>query len=344
MPPAISPPLASRQRPAFKHCRSFWQNRTIDIENALYRQVNIWPKQQGHVKCVLVSQSETTCLSSCNEWGCLMSEDGNGIQSVKTALDILESIAFYGEGAGVTQIAERVRLTKGSVHRHLQTLVDRGYLAQDAATTRYYLGSKSRLLSQLSPELDLVRAADGPMRKLRDLLGQTVSLTEMTPRGALVLATLVGSSPIEIVVRLGSELSFHSSAQGKILLAFAPPALQERELRKPLRAFSSKTKTGRRELKAELEKIRELGYASAAEEMLLGLNAIAVGIFDEAQVCVGSIAIVGSIQYVSAVPDRRSLAALKETAREISKSLGRHNGASAPAGARGLTIRRPGKA
>jgi IclR family transcriptional regulator, KDG regulon repressor len=275
-----------------------------------------------------------------------MSEDrdDNGIRSVKTAFDILESIAFYGEGAGVTQIAERVHLTKGSVHRHLQTLVDCGYLAQDPTTTRYHLGSKSRLLSQLSPQLDLVQAADGPMRKLRDLLGQTVALTEMTPRGALVLATLVGSSPIEIVVRLGSELAFHSSAQGKVLLAFAPRAIQERELGKPLRAFSSKTKTSRRELEAELEKIRKLGYASAAEEMLLGLNAIAVGIFDEMEVCVGAIAIVGSVQYVSAVPDKHSLAALKDTAREISKSLAHRDTSASAASARALKTRHPGKA
>jgi IclR family transcriptional regulator, KDG regulon repressor len=275
-----------------------------------------------------------------------MSEDrdDNGIRSVKTALDILESIAFYGEGAGVTQIAERVHLTKGSVYRHLQTLVDCGYLAQDSTTTRYHLGSKSRLLSQLSPQLDLVEAADGPMRKLRDLLGQTVALTEMTPRGALVLATLVGSSPIEIVVRLGSELAFHCSAQGKVLLAFAPRSIQERELRKPLRAFSSKTKTSRRDLEAEFEKIRKLGYASAAEEMLLGLNAIAVGIFDAMEACVGAIAIVGSVQYVSAVPDKHSLAALKDTAREISKSLTHRDTSASAASARAFKARQSGKA
>jgi DNA-binding IclR family transcriptional regulator len=75
-------------------------------------------------------------------------------------------------------------------------------------------------------------------------------------------------------------------------------------------------------LETELNKIRKLGYASAAEEMLLGLNAIAVGIFNETKTCVGAIAIVGSVQYVSAVPDKQSLAALKDTAREISKSLG----------------------
>jgi DNA-binding IclR family transcriptional regulator len=247
--------------------------------------------------------------------------EGHGVRSVKTALNILETIAFSEEALGVTQIAQHVHLTKGSVHRQLKTLVDCGYLTQNSTTTRYHLGSKSRLLSRLSSKLDLVEAANSPMRELREFLGQTVSLAEMTQRGALVLETLIGSSPIEIVVRVGSELPFHSSAQGKVLLAFAPRPIQERELKKELVALSAKTKTDRRELEIEFEKIRALGHASAPEEMLPGLNAIAAPIFVEEEACVGSIAIIGALQFVPAVPDKRTLAALTDTAREISKSL-----------------------
>jgi IclR family transcriptional regulator, KDG regulon repressor len=247
--------------------------------------------------------------------------EGHGVRSVKTALNILETIAFSDEALGVTQIAQHVNLTKGSAHRQLKTLVDCGYLTQNPTTTRYHLGSKSRLLSRLSSKLDLVEAANGPMRELREFVGQTVSLAEMTQRGALVLETLVGSAPIEIVVRVGSELPFHSSAQGKILLAFAPRLIQERELKKELVALSAKTKTDRRELEIELEKIRTLGHATAPEEMLPGLNAIAAPIFVEEGSCVGSIAIIGSLQFLPAVPEKRALVALTETAREISKSL-----------------------
>ena len=53
-----------------------------------------------------------------------------GVRSVQLALDVLEAVAFSTEELGVTQIADRVRVTKGSVHRHLLTLVDRGYLTQ----------------------------------------------------------------------------------------------------------------------------------------------------------------------------------------------------------------------
>ena len=66
-----------------------------------------------------------------------------GVRSVQLALDVLEAIAFSGEELGVTQLADRLKVTKGSVHRHLLTLVERGYLVQNPATTRYALGAKS---------------------------------------------------------------------------------------------------------------------------------------------------------------------------------------------------------
>ena len=165
----------------------------------------------------------------------------SGVRSLQLALDVLETVAFSGEELGVTQIADRVHVTKGSVHRHLLTLVERGYLAQNSATARYAIGPKSRLLARLAPDADLVETAEGSMRQLRDALGHTVVLSAMTPAGALVMSTIASKSPIEIGVRPGSELSFHASAQGKVLLAFAPRPVQERVLAKPLPALTAKT-------------------------------------------------------------------------------------------------------
>ena len=91
----------------------------------------------------------------------------------KLAIDVLEAVGFADEELGVTQIAERLHVTKGSVHRHLHTLVERGYLAQNPATSRYAIGPKSRLLARLAPDTDLVQLAEGPMRELRDALGHT---------------------------------------------------------------------------------------------------------------------------------------------------------------------------
>ncbi|WP_170149661.1 IclR family transcriptional regulator [Rhodoplanes roseus] len=251
---------------------------------------------------------------------------GAGVRSVQLALDVLEAIAFSGDELGVTQLAEKLDVTKGSVHRHLHTLVERGYLVQNPATTRYAIGPKSRLLARFAPDADLIQVAEAPMRELRDRLGHTVVLSALTPRGALVLATLASTSPIEIGVRPGSELPFHASAQGKVLLAFAPRPVQERILARPMEKFTERTIVTRDHLEAELVRITRQGFASAPEEVLLGINVMAAPIFDERDGCIGALAIVGSIQYLPETPDADTVAALKDYAKQISRRFGHGRG------------------
>jgi len=253
-----------------------------------------------------------------------MTEDRGeaGVRSVQLALDVLEAVAFSSEELGVTQIADRVRVTKGSVHRHLLTLVDRGYLTQNPVTTRYAIGAKSRLLARLAPDPDLVQIAVGTMRELRDRLGHSVVLSAMTPRGALVMLTVAGTSPIEIGVRPGSEMSFHASAQGKVLLAFAPRPMQQRVLARPLQALTAKTIVEVERVEEELTRILKRGYAAAPEQAMLGINAVAAPVFDDSDACVAAVAIVGSIQFLPEQPDAPTIEALKTCGREISRKFG----------------------
>jgi DNA-binding IclR family transcriptional regulator len=245
-----------------------------------------------------------------------------GVRSVDVALDVLEAVAFSNEELGVTQVADRLGLTKGSVHRHLLTLVDRGYLTQNPATSRYAVGPKSRLLARFAPESDLAHLAEGPMRDLRDRLGQTVVLSSLTPRGALVVVTLYSSSPIEIGVRQGSELSFHSSAQGKVLLAYAPHPFQARILSRELARFTDKTITDPKVLEADLALFRKQGYAAAPEEAMLGINAVAAPVFDKTDAVVAALAVVGSIQFLPADPAPELIKALQDSAEQVSRRLG----------------------
>ena len=265
-----------------------------------------------------------------------MSDPGSseGVRSVQLAIDVLEAVAFCADELGVTQIAARLKMTKGSVHRHLQTLVERGYLIQNAATSRYAIGPKSRLLARHAPEADLVHLAEGSIRQLRDALGHTVVLSQMTPGGALVLTKLSGVSPIEIGVRPGSELTFHASAQGKVMLAFAPPALQARLLARPLERFTDRTIVAPRRIERDLQEIARLGFAAAPQETLLGLNAVAAPIFDAQDACVAALAIVASIQFLPPKPRPSDVAQLVEAARQVSRKLGNGSAAEHPGTAR----------
>jgi IclR family KDG regulon transcriptional repressor len=267
-----------------------------------------------------------------------------GVHSVQLAIDVLEAVAFSDDELGVTQIAERLNMTKGSVHRHLQTLVERGYLAQSSTTSRYAIGPKSRLLARHAPDADLVHLAEGPMRQLRDALGHPIVLSEMTPRGALVLHKLSGTAPIEIGVRPGSELTFHASAQGKVMLAFAPRPLQMRVFAQPLQRFTDKTMVSVRKIEKELLEVARLGFASAPEEAMLGLNAVAAPIFDAQDACIATIAIVASIQFLPEKPRQSDVAQLIEAARQISRKLGHSRSADqahSKRGPRSSRLRQP---
>jgi IclR family KDG regulon transcriptional repressor len=227
-----------------------------------------------------------------------------GVQAADTALSILETVAFAQEPLGVTQIAAALGTAKGATFRYLQTLVDRGYLVQDPVSSRFRLGLKAFSLARNAPvEWDLAALLAAPMRQLRDATGLSVVLSTPTLQGACVLATIPGTKVIEIGVRVGSTLAFHASAQGKIFLAFDRLARLDQMDGSELTAFTERTITSKAALLAEIGTVRQQGYATAPEEVLPGVNTLAVPVFDKGAVAVAALALVGSIQHIAAQPD-----------------------------------------
>ncbi|MCK8786299.1 IclR family transcriptional regulator [Roseomonas sp. NAR14] len=252
-----------------------------------------------------------------------------GVQAADTVLSVLETVAWSEEPLGVTQIAAAVGIAKGAAFRHLRTLLDRGYLVQDAVTSRFQLGPRVSLLGRLAPPAqDLAALLRPAMREAREASGLAVVLSTPTPAGAFVLATLAGTQAVDIGVRLGSSLALHASAQGKVFLAFGPGDLPDRVLADPLPRFTAHTITAVDALKAELARVRQCRYAVAPEEMLLGVNAMAAPVRDGRGVLVGALALVGSIQHLPRVPEahhvRIVLDLTRHATRLIANAEGRH--------------------
>ncbi len=229
-----------------------------------------------------------------------------GVQAADTALSILEVVAFSQEPLGVTQIAAALGTAKGATFRYLQTLMDRGYLVQDSVGGRFRLGQKAFSLGRNVPaEWDIAALLAAPMRQARDATGLSVVLSTPTLQGACVLATVPGTKEIEIGVRVGSTLAMHASAQGKIFLAFSRLAGLDQLGGTELARFTERTTTSKAVLAKEIESVRQQGYALAPEEVLPGINAAAVPVFDQNATLVAALAIVGSIRHIPARPDPR---------------------------------------
>lgn len=252
-----------------------------------------------------------------------MTDDRSGVKSLNVALDVIEAVASAGEDIGVTELAGRLGLTKATVFRHLQTLVDRNYLAQDARTSRYRLGIQCQLLAQTSSNrIDLRSASEEVAQWLREETGVAVAVSAVRARSIVVLTTLTTRGAVQVGVRPGSELSLHSSAQGRAALAFGRPALMKFARGQAWEALTPYTIMDWEELDAKIEQVRRQGWADAPEELALGLNAIAAPVFDDGGDCVGTIALVGLVHNLPRTPDPKIIEALRTAANRVSAKLG----------------------
>jgi IclR family KDG regulon transcriptional repressor len=249
--------------------------------------------------------------------------EGNGVQAVVLALGMLEFMAQEQRSVGVTELSRAFRTTKSRIHRHLQTLLEAGYIVQDKETERYRVSARLMALGQaVSDGHELSITARPAMRALRDELGHSVALSVPEQDGVRIISVLPGNSNLEIGVKPGSILPFHNSAQGKIALAFGEESMLRRVLNQPYNPSTPHTLCDPLDLAANIRMIRAQGWAQAPSESLIGLNAIAAPIFDALGHYVGALGMVDSIQHIVDPPAKAQVDQICAAARRISVDLG----------------------
>jgi DNA-binding IclR family transcriptional regulator len=199
------------------------------------------------------------------------------VQSVDRALSILELLARDGE-AGVTEIANELKVHKSTAFRLLATLEAHRLVEQDGDRGRYRLGvGNLRLAGATTARLDLVTEARPVCRQLAADTGETVNITVRSETSALYLDQVAGSSALQSHNWVGQHIPLHATSNGKVLLS----ELTEPELKAALRElprFTDTTITTRPRFRDELATVRADGYALAVDELEVGLTAAAAPI------------------------------------------------------------------
>jgi DNA-binding IclR family transcriptional regulator len=246
-----------------------------------------------------------------------------GLASVDLVVGLIELLAGSAGPHAMSHIARELGISKARAHRHLRALVQHGYVLQDQITERYEIGTKLLALGEaVRDRFDVLDAASIGIGRLRDETGQTVTVSALVEGAVVVLELLRGKTPVEFGVRPGSTLDFHATAHGLIALAFGPPELAAKVLSQPLKVWTPQTLTDPNRLKKQIDKVRSQGWATAADQMLIGFNALALPIFDYRNAWCGTIAIVGQTLLIGAMPSKEQLAQVRTAAIEASRRLG----------------------
>ncbi|MDM0070639.1 IclR family transcriptional regulator [Variovorax sp. J31P207] len=247
----------------------------------------------------------------------------NSVEAVKVAVRILDELALGQRAMGVTELADALGETKPRVHRHLSTLREMGLIEQDQATERYRLGWRVFQLGEAAgTQFDLRSRAEPYLLRVRDELKETAVLAVPINGRPMVIANMDNIyARICISVKPGNRPLPHCSALGRLTLAFSPASLQEELLASPMTAETPQSMTDPVVIRQRLRLIKAQFYEVCDNEVMLGVNTVAVPIFRNGDVLAGALSIVGSIQNIPNPPRRQQVEVLQACAAELSAQL-----------------------
>lgn len=214
------------------------------------------------------------------------------VKSDRTLLRIINGLQELG-GAGVTDLADHLELPKSTVHKHLKTLQQEGYVTRRSGS--YQLGfrflthggyirdhhdlctlaaPKVRELAEKTDELTLFSIKEGDFGIFTYLHNDKYGLTESAP--------------------LGTQFHLHENSAGKAILA----QLSDEEIeaivdRVGLPRKTENTVVGREELFERIEQIRKRGFALNFQERREGIQAAAAAVYHPGTDSYGAISIAG---------------------------------------------------
>ena len=209
-------------------------------------------------------------------------DSASSSQSLERGLAILGAFAPDRPSLGVSELAQRLGLTRSTTHRYVATLARLGFLDQDDATRKYRLGIRVLDLGfSVLGSLGLREVAGPHLQRLTAATGHTSNLAIRDDTDVILIDRIRGRPGryhhLEFTLHVGSRIPSYCSATGKALLAFLPPPdLTELLDRIELLPRGPRTVTSRAALTAELGQTRRTGIAVNDEELESGLRSIAV--------------------------------------------------------------------
>ena len=250
----------------------------------------------------------------------------DSVSSVLKVFGILQALSEQKD-IGVTELSQRIMMSKSTVYRFLQTMKTLGYVNQEGETDKYTLSLKLFELGGRALEhQDLIQIADVQMHRLGKLTKETLHLGALDENSVVYLHKIDSEYNLRMYSRIGRRCPLYSTALGKVMMAWLP----EEEVRSMLAGvtferFTEHTLANVDALLAELAQVREQGYAEDNEENENGLRCFGVPIYNRMGRIITGLSL--SLPIVRFEERKRAelVSLLHEAAARISAELGYHD-------------------
>jgi DNA-binding IclR family transcriptional regulator len=243
---------------------------------------------------------------------------------VEVGGQLLKALALTGRPMALKDLAAAAGMTAAKAHPYLVSFGKLELVEQDPVSGHYGLGPLAMQLGWISlQQVDAVRLAIAELPALAQRMGCTVSAAVWGAAGPVIIRVEQAPTIVHVAMQHGMLASLRHTGTGKVFAAFAPrqqvqAALAQQGLAGALDepAFA-----------AELAQIRQEGLSRVQDELLPGISALAVPVFDG----LGRVVLALAAMAPSALLDLRSTGTQAQALREAGQRLSRRLGAAADA-------------
>jgi DNA-binding IclR family transcriptional regulator len=214
----------------------------------------------------------------------MKSPDIRSVKSADRALDILEQVAEAPEPLSFSQLLAGLGIPRSSLFHLLNNLLARGYLVQDAASGRYFLGGKVLQLADRvrGPSLSVIVTPF--LRKLSAEFNETSAFYVRSGDAAEVVASVSSSQALAYTMKAGERAPLYAISGGKIILAHMS-ADEANAYFSNIRfeAITPRTITSPSRLRKEIAATLRDGFGYSREEFTPGITGLAIAVSDQSR-------------------------------------------------------------
>lgn len=256
-----------------------------------------------------------------------MTDTSYFVTTLARGLSVMSAFSEDTPSLSLTEIAHKLNLNKTTVLRLASTLQELGFLERDERTRNYRLGRETmRLGFVVLNNLEVRQVARPYLQHLAEKTGEMVNLSVLDGAEVVYIDRVRSRHLPGISLEVGTRLPAYCTSAGKAHLAYlAQPQLAQTLAATSWEARTPFTPTNAEALLADLARVRQRGYAVNAEELSLGMCAVAAPIFSGGEAPVAAVDVTmfsGRDHFVQM--EQEHAPRVVQTARDISSALGHH--------------------